>query len=185
MLSLLYRHREETLRQQCEEWFLSVRHRLLAYARQQSDGMTDVELLVGKTLDNVVTAYCKGHLPYEDLLPYTLRSLYHEAGKMRVRNAKRMESERLYSEQQAVVTAPLSPEEGLSDELLQLRRAVQQLPQELSAVVVLKIWDELPLAEVARRLHCPESTVRDRYAAALKQIRRLLEPHDTPLSHER
>jgi RNA polymerase sigma-70 factor (ECF subfamily) len=55
-------------------------------------------------------------------------------------------------------------------------RALSALSQELRMVVVLRYWGDLPLAEIAERLHIPVGTVKSRHHAALQALRRRIEP---------
>jgi RNA polymerase sigma-70 factor (ECF subfamily) len=55
-------------------------------------------------------------------------------------------------------------------------RALSSLSQELRMVVVLRYWGELSLAEIADRLGIPIGTVKSRHHAALKVLRRRVEP---------
>jgi RNA polymerase sigma-70 factor (ECF subfamily) len=55
-------------------------------------------------------------------------------------------------------------------------RALSALSNELRMVVVLRYWGELSLAEIADRLKIPIGTVKSRHHAALKVLRRRIEP---------
>jgi RNA polymerase sigma-70 factor (ECF subfamily) len=55
-------------------------------------------------------------------------------------------------------------------------RALSALSNELRMVVVLRYWGELSLAEIADRLKIPVGTVKSRHHAALKALRRRIEP---------
>jgi len=55
-------------------------------------------------------------------------------------------------------------------------RALSSLSQELRMVVVLRYWGELSLAEIAERLGIPVGTVKSRHHAALRALRRRVEP---------
>jgi RNA polymerase sigma-70 factor (ECF subfamily) len=55
-------------------------------------------------------------------------------------------------------------------------RALSVLSNELRMVVVLRYWGELSLAEIADRLKIPIGTVKSRHHAALKALRRRIEP---------
>ena len=55
-------------------------------------------------------------------------------------------------------------------------RALSVLSNELRIVVVLRYWGELSLAEIADRLKIPIGTVKSRHHAALKALRRRIEP---------
>ena len=58
-----------------------------------------------------------------------------------------------------------------------VRRAVQSLPPELRAVVVMKEFEELTFQQIAEALGVPLSTVKSRLYTALGQLRRRLEEH--------
>lgn len=53
----------------------------------------------------------------------------------------------------------------------ELERGFAEMPFDLRAVVVLRFWADLPIAEVARRLGIPEGTVKSRLHSALGQLR--------------
>lgn len=55
-------------------------------------------------------------------------------------------------------------------------RALSSLSNELRMVVVLRYWGDLSLAEIADRLGIPVGTVKSRHHAALKTLRRRVEP---------
>ena len=55
-------------------------------------------------------------------------------------------------------------------------RALSALSNELRMVVVLRYWGDLSLAEIADRLRIPIGTVKSRHHAALKVLRRRIEP---------
>ena len=55
-------------------------------------------------------------------------------------------------------------------------RTLSALSNELRMVVVLRYWGELSLAEIADRLKIPIGTVKSRHHAALKALRRRIEP---------
>ena len=54
--------------------------------------------------------------------------------------------------------------------------AVTELPPQQRAVVVLRIWDSLPYAEIAEIVGCTEATVRSHMYHGLASLRRRLEP---------
>lgn len=161
------------LRQQCTEWFMAHRVQLISYARQQCDSSADVELLVTTTAAHVTRALYERRVCMNELLPYTLRSLFNAAARLREQIARRRETERQYGSQEAGTTEHASAN-GPDDTQLQLRHAMQQLPAEFATIITLHIWEEMPLAEVARLLNLPESTIRSRYTAALKKIKHLI-----------
>lgn len=168
MLSGFFQRREKRLRREIGEWFLSMQHRLLVYARQQADDVTDVELLLSEVMSRVAAAYCTGRLEKDGLLPYALRSLRNAAMQTRGRNMRRREVESTFGREEQ----ERRREDDAADERMQqLAQLVQQLPEEEAMVVTLRIWDERSFADIARELGVPESTVRRRYASALERIK--------------
>lgn len=57
----------------------------------------------------------------------------------------------------------------------ELGRALDVLPPEQRAVVVLRYWRDLTVDEIARRLGCPSGTVKSRLHAAIAALRLRME----------
>lgn len=172
MFPFTARKAEVHLRQKCAEWFSAHQLQLLTYAQQQADAATDVELLVCTVAGNVCRAVCEGRVSMDDILPYTLRSIFNAAARLREQNARRYHTEQCYGGQ--LTPQPMHPaaaEEGPDDMHLQLCRAVQELPEELAIIITLRIWDDRTFPDIAAQLRLPESTVRSRYTAALRKIK--------------
>lgn len=172
MFPFTARRTEERLRRECTEWFSVHLVQLLTYARQQADTATDVELLVCTVAGNVCRAVCEGRVSMAEVLPYTLRSIFNAAARLREQNARRYHTEQDYGSQ--LIPLPVHPavaDEGPDDTQLQLRRAVQELPEELAIIITLRIWDERTFPDIAAQLRLPESTVRSRYTVALRKIK--------------
>ena len=55
-------------------------------------------------------------------------------------------------------------------------RALQALPAEQRAVIVLRFWRDLPLEEIADRLALPLGTVKSRLHYGLRAMRAVIEP---------
>jgi RNA polymerase sigma-70 factor (ECF subfamily) len=55
-------------------------------------------------------------------------------------------------------------------------RALQTLPAEQRAVIVLRFWRDLPLEEIANRLALPLGTVKSRLHYGLRAMRGVIEP---------
>ena len=55
-------------------------------------------------------------------------------------------------------------------------RALQLLSQDQREVVVLRIWAEMNFAQISELLGVPPSSIYDRYRAALKLMKSILEP---------
>lgn len=164
----------------CRLWFRAAMHRLLAYARLQVDADTDVEMLLSGVMTRVAEAVAEGRVPAqeEDLLRYSMRAIWHDALRLRERNAHRREAEKQFSDRHA--PEPTEPHPCMAAEdarvrASRLRQAVQLLPAEQAELVNLHIWQELSFAEIARRWSLPESTLRSRYAVALRTVKSHLE----------
>jgi RNA polymerase sigma-70 factor, ECF subfamily len=53
----------------------------------------------------------------------------------------------------------------------ELNRSFARMPFDLRAVVVLRFWGDLTVAEIAARLHIPEGTVKSRLHASMVDLR--------------
>lgn len=60
------------------------------------------------------------------------------------------------------------------DDVIDVRRALAALPPGQRAAVVLRYWEDLPIAETAELLGCSEGTVKSQAAKGLAALRRLL-----------
>ncbi len=55
---------------------------------------------------------------------------------------------------------------------------VAKLPLDLKQIIVLKFFDEMNFREIGEVLKTPESTVKSRYAVALKKLRMEMEEYE-------
>ncbi len=71
-----------------------------------------------------------------------------------------------------------SPEEQVitAEQADHVNRAITHLPPQQRAVVVLRVWQQLPYARIAEIVGCTEGTVRSHMHHALATLRTLLEP---------
>ena len=63
-----------------------------------------------------------------------------------------------------------------ADQRLDLVRALATLPPRQRAAVVLRCWEDLPIAEVARALDCSPGTVKSQTSRGLVALRAVLAP---------
>jgi RNA polymerase sigma-70 factor (ECF subfamily) len=78
----------------------------------------------------------------------------------------------------APLAAARSPaEDAVATETATLvERAVMRLPAAQRSVVVLRMWNDLPYADIARILERTEATVRSHMCLGLASLRKILEP---------
>ena len=58
-----------------------------------------------------------------------------------------------------------------ADQRLDLLRALAALPPRQRAAVVLRCWEDLPIAEVALTMDCSEGTVKSQTSRGLAELR--------------
>jgi RNA polymerase sigma-70 factor, ECF subfamily len=83
------------------------------------------------------------------------------------------------SDNAALVDEQVSPLElAINDEMASiLDHAVDELPVQQRAAVLLRVWEQLSYAEVATALGCSEGTARSHMHHALARLREALERH--------
>jgi RNA polymerase sigma factor (sigma-70 family) len=82
------------------------------------------------------------------------------------------ESRRFWRRERAAADPPDFPAPSESaDVSLDVRRALAALPVRQRAIVVLRYWEDLSVAEVARVLNCPQGTVKTLSARGLATLR--------------
>jgi RNA polymerase sigma-70 factor (sigma-E family) len=129
----------------------------------------------------------------EDLVQTTLTKIYvawsriRRGGSVDAYSRKIMvraaidESRRAYRRREAVVGSV--PEVGAVrdpgvEEAVDVRQALAQLPAGQRAVVVLRYWEDLSVAETAAALGKSEGTIKSQSAKGLASLRRLLDAAD-------
>jgi RNA polymerase sigma-70 factor (sigma-E family) len=70
------------------------------------------------------------------------------------------------------------------DDVIDVRRALAELPPGQRAAVILRYWEDLPIAETAQLLGCSEGTVKSQAAKGLAALRRLLAAGRTVLREQ-
>ena len=59
-------------------------------------------------------------------------------------------------------------------------RSIENLPPRQRAMVVLRVYQDLPYADISRIMGCAEGTVKATMFAAFAKLRTALAPHDAP-----
>lgn len=129
----------------------------------------------------------------EDLVQTTLTKIYvawsriRRDGSVDAYSRKIMvraaidESRRAYRRREAVVEVLPEvevPKGAAVEEAVDVRRALARLPAGQRAVVVLRYWEDLSVAETAAALGKSEGTIKSQSAKGLASLRRLLASDD-------
>jgi len=122
----------------------------------------------------------------EDLVQTTLTKVYvawpriHRSGTVDAYARKVMvnaaidESRRGFRRREKVGTVPDTPYSSTMDEAVDVRRALGALPAGQRAVVVLRYWEDLSVAETAQALGKSEGTIKSQASRGLATLRELL-----------
>lgn len=106
----------------------------------------------------------KDELPAE-ARPYLFRAVRNRALNLR-RSGAKLDS---IDEQQWLVKP-----QGMIDASLEVEKALRELSAEQREVVVMRVWGEMTLQEIATVLDVPANTVASRYRYALGKLREIL-----------
>jgi RNA polymerase sigma-70 factor (ECF subfamily) len=140
---------------------------LLLYARQWLDPASAEDVVQ----EALVSLLSQKRAP-SDAIAWMYRAVRHAAIDHARSRWRRDRRERIVAEcKKPWLEAPV-------DALIDARaaeEALRRMPGEQREIVVLRIWSGLSFAQIAEVTRSSISTVHDRYAAALKQIRRELE----------
>src|SRR4029077_3261919 len=101
----------------------------------------------------------------DEARPYLFRAVRNRALNSR-RNAVRLTS---LDDQQWLVKP-----QGMMEAGLEVERALRELPPEQREVVIMRIWGEMTLSEIATVLDVSANTVASRYRYALDKLRTTL-----------
>lgn len=103
-------------------------------------------------------------------LPEDARPYLFKAVRNRAFNALRGSARLTSLDAQEWLVKP----QGMVEAGLEIEQAMRELPPEQREVVVMRIWGEMTMPEIAAVLEIPENTAASRYRYALNKLRALL-----------
>jgi RNA polymerase sigma-70 factor (ECF subfamily) len=103
--------------------------------------------------------------------PYLFKAVRNRALNAR-RSGARMVA--LHDHDQQWLVKP----QGMMEAGIEVERALRDLPSEQREVVLMRVWGEMTLEEIATVLDVPANTVASRYRYALGKLREILKVED-------
>ncbi|MFA5864248.1 MAG: RNA polymerase sigma factor [Phycisphaerae bacterium] len=152
---------------QLSNWFQAYSDRLALYARQWLDAALADDVVQDVFLRMVSLRTQPSNIP-----AWLFRSVRNASlTQIRSRKRRRLHEEQRTTQQPAWFEP--QPDEPISSGNVQ--SALELLPHEQREIVILKIWGNMTLQEVADIVEQPISTVFSRYRSALAALRRIME----------
>jgi len=140
---------------------------LALYARQWVDSAWAEDVV-----QEALTALLAERRPPRDPVAWMYRAVRNTAIDYARAASRRRSREQLVAQQRCEW---FEPRPGSLIDADVAERALRQLPGESREVVVLRIWGDLGLAQIAAIMQVSVSTVHERLACALEQLRSVLE----------
>jgi len=156
-----------------KDWLNENASRLLAYARQRCENMAEAEDVLQDALIKLWHYHEeRDHVPPDLPLAFSvLRYIGLDHGRKKGRIDKRNQKIVQFQSGQDEWLDPAAED---SEDARILRREVNQLPEKLREVLVLKIWSGLTFAQIAELLKLSNNTAASRYRYALEQLQKKL-----------
>ncbi len=164
------------------EWLETHGAKLLLFARQQTRSDQDAEDILQEALlklsKKISTHQFNGG--QEAWLPYLYTQLRREAIDLGRKKDRRGRREQIVVEDkstlQTVSVDPWFESQGAQAEKADiLQKALQELPDKFSEVVIMKIWGEQTFAQIGEALDISLNTAASRYRYGLEALRKRLE----------
>ncbi len=157
-----------------KHWFEAHGPKLLLCARQWTRSMADAEDVVQEGFIRYWRHQRQLPGDPQALLVTSIRraALDHARREAR-RTAREEKADGGLPDREAIFAAQPGDD---AERRLEIEAALQRLPVEQREVLVLKIWHELTLEEIARILGIPANTAASRYRYALAALRKELMP---------
>ncbi len=147
--------------------------RLVRYATTITQNQHDAEDAVQAALVQVAKGlrrFCRTEQPW----PYLLRMVRNESLRITRRNKRWTLSSNLTD----LFTCRLVDELEMEETHSAVWSALRSLPSSQAEVVVLKIWEEMTFAQIAKILDVSPDTVASRYRYAMQKLTHKLAPED-------
>ncbi len=156
-----------------KDWLNENASRLLAYARQRCESMEEAEDVLQDALIKLWHYQEeRDYRPPDIPLAFSvLRYIGLDHGRKKGRQEKRNQKIVQFQSGQDEWLDPTAED---TEDAIILRREVDQLPEKLREVLVLKIWSGLTFAEIADLLKISNNTAASRYRYALQQLQKKL-----------
>lgn len=122
----------------------------------------------------------------DDSWAYLLAMVRNEA----LAATRRQRRHQLFASLADLVTHCPVDDQDREDQFQHVWRAMKRLPSAQSEVVVLRIWESLTFAEIARILDIPADTAASRFRYAMQKLENILRPswdggHVVPVSEDK
>lgn len=165
--------RKDKLGKAWQDWVDENAPRLLAYSRARCNNAQEAEDLLQDALIKL-WAYQeeREHRPPDLPLAFSvMRYLGLDHGRRKGRREKR--DQKIIQFQQGE-DHWLDPALEETEEAAILRNEVEELPEKLKEVLILKVWGGLTFAEIGDLLEVSQNTAASRYRYALEQLQKKL-----------
>lgn len=93
------------------------------------------------------------------------------------RHKKRMIGAESVVEMETVVKLEKEEQTDYVENRLFLKDALVKIPEEQREVIILRIYEELKFAEIAKMLGCNVSTVKSRYHLGIRKLKKIMEEY--------
>ncbi len=163
------------------DWLDEFGPRLLLFARQQTRTHEDAEDILQEALVKLVDKlradeFVGGRESWMPYLYTTLRRLAIDLSRRDDRRKRREDTSSADSEvERDGAYHPWFEGDASDDEtLVQLERALREIPEKFAEVIVMKIWGERTFAEIGEALDISQNTAASRYRYGLEALKRQL-----------
>ncbi len=163
------------------EWLREHGSKLLLFARQQTRSHADAEDVLQEALVRLAKKVNNGTFDggQPAWLPYVYTSIRRCAIDLGRKDDRRsLREEKVEADRQCETGGKIDPwfdSSSADDESrVYLERALKELPEKFSEVIVLKVWGERTFADIGDTLEISQNTAASRYRYGLEALRKQL-----------